>query len=347
VHARVYLCVACASAQAHANLAAGCPLHAPAHHSHTHTHTRRNHHAATKTLNRGIAEFIVMAADTEPIEILLHLPLLAEDKVRARMLLTRAHGGLGNIPGCTGFSPRRPLLRACMHACTHTRTHSHTHSCRPLLAHLPHHQAPSMWRASMPVQASSCMLCVGLRPASASTRAQTQPSSPLRAERALRVCALQGRPGPCVRRVSPSECSHGLLFACTASMPHKLAACLRAGGWGVHGYWQQVLRALGGEGCAPSATEGGTEGRGALRRVSHKLCTECSRVRLHVYSITTPARPPPTAMQVISCSVTTNEGSQLKTQIQSLKVRVPQGTACLAALAGQGRTSASPSTAAT
>ncbi|GFH14206.1 ribonucloprotein, partial [Haematococcus lacustris] len=35
---------------------------------------------ATKTLNRGIAEFIVMAADTEPIEILLHLPLLAEDK---------------------------------------------------------------------------------------------------------------------------------------------------------------------------------------------------------------------------------------------------------------------------
>lgn len=36
---------------------------------------------ATKTLNRGISEFIVMAADTEPLEILLHLPLLAEDKV--------------------------------------------------------------------------------------------------------------------------------------------------------------------------------------------------------------------------------------------------------------------------
>ncbi|CAD6589000.1 MAG: RNA binding protein snu13 [Cyphobasidiales sp. Tagirdzhanova-0007] len=35
---------------------------------------------ATKTLNRGIAEFIVMTADTEPIEILLHLPLLCEDK---------------------------------------------------------------------------------------------------------------------------------------------------------------------------------------------------------------------------------------------------------------------------
>ena len=36
---------------------------------------------ATKTLNRGISEFVVLAADTEPIEILLHLPLLAEDKV--------------------------------------------------------------------------------------------------------------------------------------------------------------------------------------------------------------------------------------------------------------------------
>ncbi|KAH8120276.1 snRNP subunit [Phellopilus nigrolimitatus] len=35
---------------------------------------------ATKTLNRGIAEFIVLTADTQPIEILLHLPLLCEDK---------------------------------------------------------------------------------------------------------------------------------------------------------------------------------------------------------------------------------------------------------------------------
>ena len=37
--------------------------------------------SATKTLNRGIAELIVMAADAEPLEILLHLPLLCEDKV--------------------------------------------------------------------------------------------------------------------------------------------------------------------------------------------------------------------------------------------------------------------------
>ena len=39
---------------------------------------------ATKTLNRGIAEMIVMAADAEPLEILLHLPLLCEDKARPR-----------------------------------------------------------------------------------------------------------------------------------------------------------------------------------------------------------------------------------------------------------------------
>jgi len=51
---------------------------------------------ATKTLNRGISEFIVMAADTEPLEILLHLPLLCEDKnvpyvfVRSRQGKTNA-----------------------------------------------------------------------------------------------------------------------------------------------------------------------------------------------------------------------------------------------------------------
>lgn len=41
---------------------------------------RKGANEATKTLNRGISEFIVMAADAEPIEILLHLPLLCEDK---------------------------------------------------------------------------------------------------------------------------------------------------------------------------------------------------------------------------------------------------------------------------
>lgn len=46
-----------------------------------HRHMYSSFSAATKALNRGIAEFIVMAADAEPLEILLHLPLLCEDKV--------------------------------------------------------------------------------------------------------------------------------------------------------------------------------------------------------------------------------------------------------------------------
>lgn len=42
--------------------------------------TKKGANEATKTLNRGISEMIVMCADAEPIEILLHLPLLCEDK---------------------------------------------------------------------------------------------------------------------------------------------------------------------------------------------------------------------------------------------------------------------------
>ena len=53
---------------------------------------------ATKTLNRGICEFIIMAADIEPNEIVLHLPLLCEDKnvpyvfVPSKIALGRACG---------------------------------------------------------------------------------------------------------------------------------------------------------------------------------------------------------------------------------------------------------------
>lgn len=53
--------------------------------------------SATKALNRGIAEFIVMAGDTEPLEILLHLPLLCEDKVDQQVLLHQH-------PSCTLLS---------------------------------------------------------------------------------------------------------------------------------------------------------------------------------------------------------------------------------------------------
>ena len=57
-----------------------------------------NLNKATKTLNRGTAELIVLAADTSPLAILLHLPLLCEDKnvpyvyVPSKTALGRAAG---------------------------------------------------------------------------------------------------------------------------------------------------------------------------------------------------------------------------------------------------------------
>ncbi|CAB1117748.1 unnamed protein product [Ectocarpus sp. 4 AP-2014] len=62
---------------------------------------------ATKTLNRGISEFIVMAADAEPLEILLHLPLLCEDKnvpyvfVPSKVALGRACGVSRPVVACS------------------------------------------------------------------------------------------------------------------------------------------------------------------------------------------------------------------------------------------------------
>ncbi|XP_026412159.1 NHP2-like protein 1 [Papaver somniferum] len=62
---------------------------------------------ATKTLNRGISEFVVMAADAQPLEILLHIPLLAEDKnvpyvfVPSKEALGRACGVTKAVIACS------------------------------------------------------------------------------------------------------------------------------------------------------------------------------------------------------------------------------------------------------
>eukprot|EP00878_Enallax_costatus_P000952 GHUV01001082.1.p1 GENE.GHUV01001082.1~~GHUV01001082.1.p1 ORF type:complete len:175 (+),score=26.15 GHUV01001082.1:63-587(+) len=61
---------------------------------------------ATKTLNRGISEFVVMAADAEPIEILLHLPLLAEDK-NVPYVFVPSKAALGRACGVS-----RPVIAA-------------------------------------------------------------------------------------------------------------------------------------------------------------------------------------------------------------------------------------------
>jgi U4/U6 small nuclear ribonucleoprotein SNU13 len=62
---------------------------------------------ATKTLNRGIAELIILAADTSPLAILLHLPLLCEDKnvpyvfVSSKSQLGRATGVSRSVIACS------------------------------------------------------------------------------------------------------------------------------------------------------------------------------------------------------------------------------------------------------
>eukprot|EP00052_Salpingoeca_macrocollata_P034447 m.11545 g.11545 ORF g.11545 m.11545 type:complete len:128 (-) comp6490_c0_seq1:161-544(-) len=63
---------------------------------------------ATKALNRGIAEFVVMAADTEPLEILLHLPLLCEDK-NVPYVFVLSKQALGRACGVS-----RPVIAACV-----------------------------------------------------------------------------------------------------------------------------------------------------------------------------------------------------------------------------------------
>jgi U4/U6 small nuclear ribonucleoprotein SNU13 len=62
---------------------------------------------STKSLNRGISELIVVAADAEPIEIVLHLPLLCEDKntpyvfIRSKQALGKACGLSRPVIACS------------------------------------------------------------------------------------------------------------------------------------------------------------------------------------------------------------------------------------------------------
>jgi len=78
---------------------------------------RKGANEATKTLNRGLSEFIVMAADAEPLEILLHLPLLCEDKnvpyvfVRSKQALGRACGVTRAVIACSVTSNEGSQLK--------------------------------------------------------------------------------------------------------------------------------------------------------------------------------------------------------------------------------------------
>ena len=72
-----------------------------------HKQLKKGANEATKTLNRGVAELLVLAADAEPLEILLHLPLLCEDKnvayvfVESKDALGRACGVSRPVIACS------------------------------------------------------------------------------------------------------------------------------------------------------------------------------------------------------------------------------------------------------
>lgn len=77
---------------------------------------------ATKTLNRGITELIILAADTEPLAILLHLPLLCEDKnvpyvfVPSRAALGRACGVSRSVIACSILSNEASQIKSQLNA---------------------------------------------------------------------------------------------------------------------------------------------------------------------------------------------------------------------------------------
>ncbi len=68
---------------------------------------RRGANEVTKALNRGISSVIILSGDANPIEILMHIPLLCEDKnvpyifVKSRTALGRACGISREVIACT------------------------------------------------------------------------------------------------------------------------------------------------------------------------------------------------------------------------------------------------------
>ena len=74
--------------------------------------------SATKQLNRGTAALIILAADTSPIEIVLHLPLLCEDKnvpyvfVPSKAALGRACGVTRNVIACAILNAEGSQLKS-------------------------------------------------------------------------------------------------------------------------------------------------------------------------------------------------------------------------------------------
>jgi U4/U6 small nuclear ribonucleoprotein SNU13 len=68
---------------------------------------RRGANEVTKTLNRSTAEIVIIAGDVDPIDIVMHLPLLCEDKgvpyifLPSRAAVGRAAGVARSVIACS------------------------------------------------------------------------------------------------------------------------------------------------------------------------------------------------------------------------------------------------------
>ena len=81
------------------------------------TQLKKGANETTKALNRGTAEIVILAADTEPLEILLHLPLLCEGKnvpyvyIKSKAALGRACGVSRPVISCAIISTKGSPLQ--------------------------------------------------------------------------------------------------------------------------------------------------------------------------------------------------------------------------------------------
>ncbi|CAL5867798.1 uncharacterized protein PFLUO_LOCUS2019 [Penicillium psychrofluorescens] len=73
------------------------------------THSRqvkKGANEATKSVNRGVSELVILAGDTTPLAIVMHLPLLCEDK-NVPYVFVPSKAALGRACGVS-----RPIIAA-------------------------------------------------------------------------------------------------------------------------------------------------------------------------------------------------------------------------------------------
>jgi len=75
-----------------------------------HNQLKKGANETVKTINKGYAELTIIAVDSDPIEIVLHLPLLCEDKNIPYVFINNKHA-LGHACGIS-----RSVIACCIPA---------------------------------------------------------------------------------------------------------------------------------------------------------------------------------------------------------------------------------------